>query len=139
MTNATTQPLANYKPKGGTAPYWCPAQASSTDCNTVNPFGLDPSDYASLYQGSLATVGQARTRSPWGTLDQAGNTVEWTDTITAPPPGGPGARVWRRLHGGISNSTAYQLWLSAVGLQPQDNAFFTKTYPWLGFRIGYIG
>ena len=30
-----------------------------------------------------------RTRSPWGTLDQGGNAVEWTDTITAPPPGLP--------------------------------------------------
>ena len=38
-----------------------------------------------LYQGSLGTVGQAETRSPWGTLDQGGNAVEWTDTITPPP------------------------------------------------------
>jgi hypothetical protein len=43
------------------------------------------------------------------------------------------------LHGGIANAGAYQLWLSAVGLQPQDNALFTATYPWLGFRIGVIG
>ena len=50
-----------------------------------------------------------------------------------------GHRVWRRLHGGIANAPAYQLWLSAVGLQPQDNSFFTKTYPWLGLRIGVIG
>ena len=92
-----------------------------------------------LYQGSLSTVGQAGTRSPWGTLDQGGNAVEWTDTITPPPPGVTGPRVWRRLHGGIANAPVYQLWLSAVGLQPQDNAFFTATYPWLGIRIGYIG
>ena len=80
------------------------------------------------------------TRSPWGTLDQGGNAVEWTDTITGPPfglRGGP--RVWRRLHGGVPNSTAYQMWISAVGLQPQDNTFFVHTYPWLGFRIGYVG
>ena len=66
--------------------------------------------------------------------------MEWTDTITAPPfglRGGP--RVWRRLHGGVPNSTAYQMWISAVGLQPQDNTFFVHTYPWLGFRIGYVG
>jgi formylglycine-generating enzyme required for sulfatase activity len=139
VTNAATQPLANYKPMGGTAPNWCPSQVSSTDCNTVNPFGLDPAAYAALYQGSLSSVGQAGTRSPWGTLDQGGNAVEWTDTITAPPPGVSGPRVWRRLHGGVPNSTAYQMWISAVGLQPQDNIFFTNTYPWLGFRIGYIG
>jgi hypothetical protein len=140
VTNAATQPLANYKPSGGTAPNWCPSQVSATNCQTVNPFGLDPTTYAAAFQGSLSSVGQAKTRSPWGTLDQGGNAVEWTDTITAPPfgiRGGP--RVWRRLHGGVPNSTAYQMWLSAVGLQPQDNIFYVHTYPWLGFRIGYIG
>ena len=92
-----------------------------------------------LYQGSLGTVGQAKTPSPWGTLDQGGNAVEWTDTITPPPTGSSDGRVWRRLHGGIANAPAYQLWLSAVGLQPQDNALFTATYPWLGFRVGVVG
>jgi hypothetical protein len=24
-------------------------------------------------------------------------------------------------------------------LQPQDNALFTATYPWLGIRIGVLG
>lgn len=140
VTNAGTQPLANYKPTGGTAPNWCPSQVSATDCQTVNPFGLSPTAYVKAYQGSLASVGQAKTRSPWGTLDQGGNAVEWTDTITAPPLGVHGGpRVWRRLHGGVPNSTAYQMWLSAVGLQPQDNTFYVRTYPWLGFRIGYIG
>jgi hypothetical protein len=139
VTNAGTQPLASYKPFNGSAPSWCPWQVSATACETVNPFGLDPTTYASLYQGSLSTVGQAGTRSPWGTLDQGGNAVEWTDTITAPPSGLPGRRVWRRLHGGVSNASAYQMWISAVGLQPQDHTSFTQTYPWLGFRIGYIG
>ena len=53
--------------------------------------------------------------------------------------GAAAQRVWRRLHGGIANAPVYQLWLSAVGLQPQDNTFFTATYPWLGFRIGVLG
>lgn len=140
VTNAGTQPLANYKPSSGTAPNWCPSQVSATDCQTVNPLGLNPTAYAKAYTGSLSSVGQARTRSPWGTLDQGGNAVEWTDTITAPPLGiHGGPRVWRRLHGGVANSTAYQMWISAVGLQPQDNTFYVHTYPWLGFRIGYIG
>jgi hypothetical protein len=140
VTNAaTTQPLANFKPSSGTVPSWCPYQVSANTCATVNPFGLSPSAYAKAFQGSLSSVGQARTRSPWGTLDQGGNAVEWTDTITAPPFGVQGKRVWRRLHGGVPNSTAYQMWISAVGLQPQDNTFFVHTYPWLGFRIGYIG
>jgi len=139
VTNAATQPVATFKPSGGTAPHWCPSQVSSNTCDTANPFGLDPTAYQAAYTGSLGTVGQAKTRSPWGTLDQGGNAVEWTDTITAPPfgiKGGP--RVWRRLHGGVPNSTAYQMWITAVGLQPQDNVFYAHTYPWLGFRIGYV-
>ena len=108
-------------------------------CATVNPFGIPPQGYEKAFQGSLSTVGQARTTSPWGTLDQGGNVVEWTDTITASPTGKSDGRVWRRLHGGIANAPAYQLWLSAVGLQPEDNAAFTATYPWLGFRIGVLG
>ena len=73
-----------------------------------------------------ALPGQRRHRraggdpSPWGTLDQGGNVVEWTDTITPSPAGNTKGRVWRRLHGGIANAPAYQLWLSAVGLNPQE-------------------
>ena len=83
------------------------------------PLGAQASAYEKAYQGSLGTVGQAKTTSPWGTLDQGGNAVEWTDTITPPPFGAKGHRVWRRLHGGIANAPVYQLWLSAVGLQPR--------------------
>jgi formylglycine-generating enzyme required for sulfatase activity len=143
VTNAATQPLSIYHQTETTpptpAPSWCPATQSTEACTTVNPFGLDPTTYEKAFQGSLGTVGQAATYSPWGTLDQGGNAVEWTDTITPPPFGVKGARVWRRLHGGIANASVYQLWISAVGLQPQDNAFFTATYPWLGIRIGVVG
>lgn len=139
VTNAATQPLASYHASGLPAPTWCPGEVPAGDCSTVNPLGLDPATYGSLYQGSLSTVGQARTTSPWGTLDQGGNAVEWTDTIAPPPAGQSSARVWRRLHGGISNAPAFQMWPSAVGLQPQDNAFFDRVYPWLGIRIGVIG
>jgi len=139
VTNAATQPLANYHASGQPAPSWCPSNQSPEACANANPFGLDPSLYQAAFQGSLSTVGQALTPSPWGTLDQGGNAVEWTDTITPPPFGVKGARVWRRLHGGIANAPAYQLWLSAIGLQPQNNTFYTATYPWLGFRIGVVG
>ena len=141
VTNASTQPLATFHAENQPAPSWCPSAFSAGTCATVNPFGMDASAYEKAYQGSLGTVGQARTTSPWGTLDQGGNAVEWTDTITAPPSGRSGAhgRVWRRLHGGIANAPVYQLWLSAVGLQPQDNTFYTATYPWLGIRIGVLG
>lgn len=139
VTNAATQPLATFHVSGQPAPYWCPVAEGDDACSSVNPFGIDPSIYAELYQGSVGTVGQALTPSPWGTLDQGGNVVEWTDTITASPAGNTSGRVWRRLHGGIANAPAYQLWLSAVGLQPQSNPFYGTTYPWLGLRIGVIG
>jgi formylglycine-generating enzyme required for sulfatase activity len=137
VTNSSTQPLAIYH--GTSFPSWCPAQVSANTCNTVNPLHLKASTYQKIYQGSVGTVGQAGTLGPWGTLDQGGNAVEWTDTITPPPAGKKGARVWRRLHGGVPNAPAYQLWLSAIGLQPQDNKFYNAIYPWLGFRIGVIG
>jgi hypothetical protein len=141
VTNASTQPLATFHASELPAPSWCPAAAGAEACATVNPFGIDPTTYAEIFQGSLSTVGQALTPSPWGTLDQGGNVVEWTDTITPPPApsGRTGGRIWRRLHGGIANAPVYQLWLSAVGLQPQDNTLFTATYPWLGIRIGVLG
>jgi len=141
VTNASEQPLANFHQSETAAPSWCPSAFTTTTCATVNPLGIKASTYEKAYQGSLETVGQAKTTSPWGTLDQGGNAVEWTDTITAPPSGRSGAhgRVWRRLHGGIANAPVYQLWLSAVGLQPQDNTFYTATYPWLGIRIGVLG
>jgi hypothetical protein len=137
VTNASTQPLAIYH--GSSFPSWCPSQVSTSTCNSINPLHLSASAYAKAYQGSVGTVGQSKTFGPWGTLDQGGNAVEWTDTITPPPAGKKGARVWRRLHGGVPNAPAYQLWLSAIGLQPQDNKFYDAVYPWLGFRVGVVG
>jgi hypothetical protein len=141
VAGSSTQPRAIFhEPKTEPTPTWCPSNQTVEACATVNPLGLSASKYAKAFAGSLGTVGTAGTRGPWGTLDQGGNAVEWTDTITKPPFGVKGSpRVWRRLHGGISNAPVYQLWLSAVGLQPQDNAFFTKAYPWLGIRIGVVG
>ena len=52
---------------------------------------------------------------------------------------GARGRVWRRLHGGVPNAPGYQLWLSALGLQPQDNKVYNTTYPWLGLRVGVLG
>jgi hypothetical protein len=139
VTNAASQPLAIFHTMGTTPPSWCPSTQSAEACALDNPFGLDSKIYSEAFQGSLGTVGQSKTYSPWGTLDQGGNVVEWTDTITPPPFGTKGPRVWRRLHGGIANAPVYQLWLSAVGLNPQDNSAFTATYPWLGIRVGVLG
>jgi hypothetical protein len=131
--------VANFHASGQAAPYWCPSNQTEEACKTVNPFHMPAKAYEKAFQGSLSTLGQAATYGPWGTLEQGGNAVEWTDTITPPPFGAKGHRVWRRLHGGVPNAPVYQLWLSAVGLQPQKNTFFRETYPWLGFRIGVIG
>jgi hypothetical protein len=139
VTNASNQPVANFHESGEAAPYWCPSNRTEQECKQVNPLHLPAKVYEKAFQGSLSTVGQAGTYGPWGTLEQGGNAVEWTDTITKPPFGAKGHRVWRRLHGGVPNAPVYQLWLSAVGLQPQKNTFFRETYPWLGFRIGVIG
>jgi formylglycine-generating enzyme required for sulfatase activity len=139
VSNTSSQPLAIFHTPETAPPTWCPANQSAQACATVNPFDFPSQVYEKGYAGSLGTVGQAGTPGPWGTLDQGGNVVEWTDTITAPPFGAKGKRVWRRLHGGIANAPVYQLWLSAVGLQPQDDTFFTATYPWLGIRVGIVG
>ncbi len=139
VTNANGQALANFHAEGKPAASWCPSNQTQEDCETVNPLHMPAKAYKKAYQGSLSTVGQAATYGPWGTLEQGGNAVEWTDTITKPPFGAKGHRVWRRLHGGVPNAPVYQLWLSAIGPQPQNNTFFRETYPWLGFRIGVIG
>jgi hypothetical protein len=140
VVNQGEGPLANFRAGGSTPPpSWCPSNQTAEACEKVNPLHMPAKLYAKAYQGSLSTVGQAGTYGPWGTLEQGGNAVEWTDTITPPPFGAKGHRVWRRLHGGVPNAPLYQLWVSAVGLQPQKNTFFRETYPWLGFRIGVIG
>lgn len=128
VINSATQPLASYK---GTAtpPYWCAAQFTAAQC-AITPF----KKLASTYTGNLSTVGQALTRSPWGTLDQGGNTVEITDTIAPPPPLKNAKIVWRRWHGGVVTATDYQMWLSAVGVTPQTIPGYSIN-PWRGLRI----
>ena len=121
--------VANFHAEGQEAPYWCPSNQTLEACETVNPLHLPAKAYKKAFQGSLNTVGQAATYGPWGTLEQGGNAVEWTDTITPPPFGAKGHRVWRRLHGGVPNAPSYQLWLSAVGLQPQKNDLLRRDLP----------
>lgn len=144
VVNAEQQPLATYSPEGpqapaGTYPVWCPPQAGAKACETENPYGLPPGISAEGFQGSLSTVGQAKTRSPWGTLDQGGNVVEWQDTIVPAFQGHHFERVWRRMHGGVANAAAYQMLISALGFQPQSQPLLDSVYPWFGFRLGAIG
>ncbi|MFZ1362169.1 MAG: NHL repeat-containing protein [Candidatus Nanopelagicales bacterium] len=129
VTNAKSQPLASFESVPGVAPDWCPSQFTTTQC-AKTPFPK----LAKIYVGNMSSVGQARTRSPWGTLDQGGNVVEITDTISPPPPGGKTSIVWRRWHGGVVTATAYQMWLSAVGVTPQTVPGYAVN-PWRGIRL----
>ena len=138
VANAGSGPISTYTPRGSSeAPSWCPSQAGD-DCESVNPLGLSASDFQSTFRANVGTVGQTRTRSPWGTLDQGGNVVEWTDTL-APSPKQGDARVWRRAHGGVANAAVYQLWISATGRTPEANAAIERVNPWQGFRLGVVG
>ena len=134
VVNADQQPLASFVATPGTAPDWCPvAYLTAEECTTDTPFPpLLP------YNGNVTPVGQALTRSPWGTLDQGGNVVEILDTISPPPPLGDTKIVWRRWHGGVVTATAYQMWLSAVGTTPQTVPGYAVN-PWRGFRISVRG
>ena len=128
-------------PRACRRPTWCPAAVQpQSDCSSVNPFGIDPTTYAEPLPGQPRhrrpgrdhlAVGDPRPGRQRGRVDRH-------DHPAARRQRRP-RRVWRRLHGGISNAPAYQIWLSAVGLQPQDNMFYDHTYPWLGFRIGVVG
>lgn len=129
VSNRGTQPLASFEAVPGVAPDWCPRQFSSAQC-AYTPF----KPLENIYIGNMSTVGQARTRSPWGTLDQGGNVVEVTDTIAPPPPLGDPKIVWRRWHGGVVTATAYQMWLSAVGVTPQTVPGYAVN-PWRGIRL----
>ena len=143
VVNGTDQPLSTYNPQSphapaGTYPTWCPAQAGQ-GCDDENPTRIPPGLDPAIFQGNLSTVGQTETRSPWGTLDQGGNVVEWQDTIVPTPSGYTAHRVWRRMHGGVANAASYQMLISAFGFQPQDQVLLDGVYPWFGFRIGFIG
>lgn len=129
VTNSRRQPLASFEPVPGVAPDWCPAPFTAEQC-TITPFPKLAADYV----GNMSTVGQALTRSPWGTLDQGGNVVEITDTIAPPPPAAGGKAVWRRWHGGVVTATAYQMWLSAVGVTTQTVPGYASN-PWRGIRL----
>ncbi len=139
VTNAATQPISTYMNTDFPVPTWCPAQFTADQCSMINPFGNNPIEQPAMFKASVGSVGQTATRSPWGTLDQGGNVVEWTDTLGKPPVGTDKAIVWRRAHGGVANAAAYQLWLSAVGLAPSNATNVVNAYPWTGFRIGVVG
>lgn len=117
--------VANY----GNAAVWCPSGcAAGTSSGCVPPDG-NP--------GNLTDVGACRSPSPWGTFDQGGNVVEWTDTIVAPPEGSPNPAnqcIWRQVHGGIAIAADYQLWLSATGATDPYGQALGNVRAFGGFR-----
>ena len=149
VENASDQPLATYNPNDpnstddtpgsppGKAPTWCPPQVGSA-CGQLPPSFPTGLDLQKNYMANVSTVGQDRTFSPWGTLDQGGNVVEILDTLAPQPPGYKFLRYWHYYHGGVANAPAYQVEISAFGYFPGDTDL-SRAYPWLGFRIGVIG
>lgn len=126
---------ANLKPGVAYANYdqkvhWKPPYAPTS----TEPSATDPG-------ANVVNVGQASTPSPWLTLDQAGNVVELTDTITAVPAGVPNPNdlpVYVRAHGGIAAAPEWQLWLTATGTTDPygQRAGFTDIQG--GARFGYL-
>jgi hypothetical protein len=149
VVNASTQPLSTYNPNDptssvntpgsppGAAPTWCPSQAGPS-CADIFPSQVPPNLYPT-FMGNVSTVGQTKTPSPWGTLDQGGNVVEVLDTVAPQPPGYNFLRDWRYYHGGVANASAYQLEISAFGYNPGDHPLLEHLYPWIGFRLAVIG
>lgn len=90
---------------------------------------------------NVVSVGRDRTPSPWLTYDQAGNVVEYTDTITGAPvnlPNPHGLPVYVKAHGGLAAAPAWQVWLTATGTTDPygQQAGLTSTLG--GARFGYL-
>ncbi|MDA1008900.1 MAG: hypothetical protein O2800_07890 [Planctomycetota bacterium] len=129
VTNAGIGPLANFN----NIAEWCPASCPDGDVTTCpDPFG---------FLANLTRVGACHSPSPWNTLDQGGNLVEWTDTVVAPVAGAPNPLnqpIWRQVHGGIATAPAYQLWMSATGATDPYGQFLDNTRAFAGFRVGFL-
>ena len=148
VVDASDQPLASYSAHGpagrggtqgakaGTYPTWCPPKVNKNTRETKNPLDLSAQQYQADFQANLSGVGQAKIRSPRGTLDQGGNVVEWTDTN---PERVRHVRNWRRLHGGIANAQATSCGPLRSGDCPRDQGSApTSTRGW-AFASGLVG
>ncbi|MSR17599.1 MAG: hypothetical protein EXS00_00260 [Phycisphaerales bacterium] len=129
VTNVASAPIVNYNNVAS----WCPQSCHSGDVGSCpNPFG---------FMGNLTRVGACQTLSPWNTLDQGGNLVEWTDTVVAPLAGAPNPLaipIWRQLHGGIAVAGGWQLWMSATGASDPYGQVLGNTRSFAGFRVAYL-
>jgi len=125
---------AFYKRGSTNAGYWdyatrsdaCPgrdtADASGNNANYSDTFTFPSSPIDSSYYTTV--VGQFQnSASPYGTFDQDGNILEWTENIPPPQLG--------MLRGGAFNLPAYELPASASHL----DAAPASEYYYLGFRV----
>lgn len=128
VTNAEIQPLACFN----NITDWCPASC---------PDGDGTSCPDTFFVGNLVGVGECNSPSPWGTFDQGGNVVEWTDTVVPPIAGAPnpqGMPIWRQMHGGIAVAGAWQLWMSATGASDPFAQVLGNTRAFGGLRVAFL-
>ena len=108
----------------------------------VSVFWQPPYDPESpTKNANVVSVGEDHTPSPWLTLDQGGNAVEYTDTDAAPVAGVPNPHdlpVFVKVHGGIANAMTYQLWLTATGTSDPYGQALGQTDTQGGARFGYV-
>jgi sulfatase modifying factor 1 len=93
-----------------------PAIATADSTGMVNnaAAGLVTANYGgganwnNTTKGNVTTVGSCSSQSHYGTFDQGGNVVEWTDTRVL-------ADSVYNVHGGTFEQAVYSLWISATG------------------------
>ena len=115
------------------------ASCSPSNCSTVNPFGLDPTTYAEVYQGSLEhgrpgedalAVGHARPGRQRGRVDRHDHAAPAGNGAAASGAGCTAASPTHRpSRCGRPRSASSRRTTPVLRL----------TYPWLGIRIGVIG
>ena len=129
VTNLASAPIVNFN----NVAEWCPSSCPGGDASACP----EPNGFI----GNLTRVGACQSPSPWNTLDQGGNLVEWTDTIVIPIAGAPNplnVSIWRQLHGGISVAAEWQLWMSATGASDPFGQYLGNTRAFAGFRVGFL-
>jgi len=126
---------------GRPPPSWCPSTQSPEACALDNPFGLPSKVYTEAFPGQPRHGRSGEDLLPLGDARPGRPTSSSGPTRSPPPPFGTKgpARFGDGCTAASPTRPVYQLWISAVGLNPQDNTAFTATYPWLGIRVGVLG
>jgi formylglycine-generating enzyme required for sulfatase activity len=135
-TDAEWYKAAYHKNDGVTGNYWnFPTGADSGVSNQlVDP---DPGNHATFFASGAFTIGAPYNRtevgahenseSPYGTFDQGGNAMEFTETVPEPDI--------RRMRGGSWRSAGTNLFVSEV----DDVMHSSDQFDDLGFRVARVG